>query len=102
MSGRDLTIGIWENRWGREGLWCRPCRRATPVNQLLLVETGRALLHCETCAAILRSGPTWLTAMPIALLRPVAAASAPRVRSINLGPGQATLAVGSGGGDARP
>lgn len=61
MNGRELTIGIWENRWGREGLWCRSCRRATPVEQLLLEESGRALLTCESCRATLRTGPSWLT-----------------------------------------
>lgn len=64
MTGRELTIRIWEARWGREGLWCKHCRRTTPVEQLLLEESGRAILHCETCASVLRTGPSWLTAMP--------------------------------------
>ena len=60
--GRELTIRIWEGTWGREGLWCSPCRRTTPVEQLLLEATGRAVLHCETCHRTLRTGPSWLTA----------------------------------------
>lgn len=61
MNGRDLTIDIWESTWGREGLWCKRCRRTTPVDQLLLEATGRAVLACETCHTTLRTGPSWLT-----------------------------------------
>lgn len=62
MTGRELTIRLWESSCGREGLWCRACRRTTPVERLLLEESGRAVLCCETCNEQLRSGPSWLTA----------------------------------------
>lgn len=61
MNGRDLTIKLWESTWGREGLWCNQCRRATPVERLLLEQSGRAVLHCESCQMTLRTGPSWLT-----------------------------------------
>jgi hypothetical protein len=61
MNGRALTIALWETTWGREGLWCKGCRRSTPVEQLLLEQSGRALLPCETCRTTLRTGPSWLT-----------------------------------------
>ncbi|MFN2537295.1 MAG: hypothetical protein ABR549_03965 [Mycobacteriales bacterium] len=67
LSGREATVRIWEATWGREGLWCKACRRATPVEQLLLEESGRALLRCETCAATLRTGPSWLTTLQVPL-----------------------------------
>ena len=60
-TGRELTIRIWEASWGREGLWCKGCRHTTPVAQLLLEESGRALLPCERCGTTLRTGPSWLT-----------------------------------------
>ena len=63
LSGREATVRIWEAAWGREGLWCKGCRRTTPVEQLLLEETGRAVLYCETCAELLRTGPSWLTTL---------------------------------------
>lgn len=63
--GRELTIRIWESTWGREGLWCNSCRRATPVAQLLLEPTGRAVLPCETCGTTLRTGPSWLTTLQV-------------------------------------
>lgn len=62
MTGHDLTISLWESTWGREGLWCTGCRRSTPVAQLTIEVSGRAVVHCETCAAVLRTGPSWLTA----------------------------------------
>lgn len=65
MTGRELTIRIWETSWGREGLWCRECHRATPVEQLRLEKTGRAVLLCESCHTTLRTGPSWLTVMPV-------------------------------------
>jgi hypothetical protein len=64
LSGREATVRIWEATWGREGLWCSDCRRATPVEQLLLEQSGRALLRCETCQTTLRTGPSWLTTLP--------------------------------------
>lgn len=63
--GRELTIRIWESTWGREGLWCKGCRRTTPVAQLLLEPTGRAVLPCETCGTVLRTGPSWLTVVRV-------------------------------------
>ena len=65
MTGRELTVRIWESTWGREGLWCKGCQRATPVEQLLLEESGRAVLQCETCTSTLRTGPSWLTAIDV-------------------------------------
>lgn len=62
MNGHDITVSLWENNWGREGLWCRDCRRTTPVHQLVVRE-GRAVLFCETCRAHLCTGPTWLTSI---------------------------------------
>ena len=63
--GREATIRIWETSCGREGLWCKRCRRTTPVEQLLLEATGRAVLQCETCRQLLRTGPSWLTTAQI-------------------------------------
>lgn len=63
--GREATIRIWESTWGREGLWCRPCRRSTPVEQLLLEATARAVLLCECCGQVLRTGPSWLNAAQV-------------------------------------
>lgn len=62
-TGHAITVALWESTWGREGLWCRPCRRATPVEQLVLEPSGRAALLCETCAQLLRTGPSWLTSV---------------------------------------
>jgi hypothetical protein len=77
IHGRELTIRIWESTWGREGLWCKGCRRATPVAQLLLEPTGRALLPCETCGTTLRTGPSWLTTSQPPAAAPRALAAAP-------------------------
>jgi hypothetical protein len=65
MDGRERTIRIWESAWGREGLWCTSCRRSTPVEQLLLEPTARAVLACESCGEELRTGPSWLTHQPL-------------------------------------
>ena len=63
MTGHDITVSLWEHRWGREGLWCRACRRATPVAQLVIETDSRAVLRCETCGGHLRTGPSWLTSL---------------------------------------
>jgi hypothetical protein len=51
---RLATIRRWESTWGREGLWCLTCRRATPVEQLLLCPVSGAVLPCERCGRVLR------------------------------------------------
>lgn len=56
MNARNVTISTWESTLGREGLWCGTCRRATPVERLLLEQSGHATLKCETCDVTLRSG----------------------------------------------
>jgi hypothetical protein len=63
MTSHDVTVAMWENQWGREGLWCRGCRRTTPVAQLVITLNGRSVLHCETCRAHLVSAPSWVTAV---------------------------------------
>lgn len=68
-GGRELTIRLWEHAWGREGLWCKACRRKTPVEQLLLEPSGRAVLPCEGCGTTLRTGASWLTTPPAPLPR---------------------------------
>jgi hypothetical protein len=76
--GRELTIRIWESSCGREGIWCRDCRRSTPVEQLLVEPAARAVLRCETCSRLLRTGPSGLTTlqMPRQTSRALAAAEA--------------------------
>lgn len=56
MTGHELTVRHWESSCGREGIWCRHCRRSTPVAHLVLEPGGRAILPCETCGAPLRRG----------------------------------------------
>lgn len=59
LSGLEITVRSWESRWGREGLWCKRCRHATPP-YLVVVEGTAAELGCERCATPLASGESWL------------------------------------------
>jgi hypothetical protein len=59
LSGHEVTVRAWEAQWGREGLWCKGCRHATPPYQVVV--GGRAAeLRCERRATLLVSGESWL------------------------------------------
>jgi hypothetical protein len=59
LTGTEVTVRAWESQWGREGLWCRGCRHATPPHQVV-VDGRTAELRCELCARRLASGESWL------------------------------------------
>ena len=59
LSGSQVTVRDWEHRWGREGVWCRRCRRTTPV-AMLAVDGRAAALSCESCGTPLLRGESWL------------------------------------------
>ena len=59
LKGLEITVRSWESEWGREGLWCKGCRHATPP-YLVVVDGTAAELRCERCATTLASGESWL------------------------------------------
>ena len=59
LSGHEVTVRAWEAQWGREGLWCKGCRHATPPYQVV-VDGRAAELRCERCATPLLRGDSWL------------------------------------------
>lgn len=68
LTGHELTVRDWEQRWGREGLWCSRCRRTTPP-ALLVVDGHSAVLACETCSRPVLRDESWLA--QVARLVPV-------------------------------
>jgi len=59
LTGQQATVHDWEQRWGREGVWCAGCRRTTPV-AMLGIEGRQAALACESCERVLLRGESWL------------------------------------------
>ena len=74
LSGHEVTVRAWEAQWGREGLWCKGCRHATPPYQVV-VDGRTAELRCERCATSLLTGESWLAEVgrrvPVQADRPV-------------------------------